>query len=89
MVSLPTAAPVVLMPFEKSKVYLTLKQDAWRNPDWGGSLALKCTTNQPKLIDANSVFKIQLHRYSCNWQKRTTHNFNTDYSYGLRFWIFS
>lgn len=63
---------VVFMPAEKTEIYNTVTRDAWRNPDWGGSLAIQCSYNK-----LNSI-------YTDIGSIRATHNYNVDYSYGLR-----
>ena len=72
------------VPAEKPLVNQTLEADTWRNPDWGGSLAINGNSNQLKFRDAycnGEIPILSLHRNAIN---RNPHNFNVNFSYGLR-----
>lgn len=63
---------------------LTVKLDAWRNPDWGGSLAIMSNSNTFNYRADYTIRKIPLPTYCGNMYFRNSCSFNVDFSYSLR-----
>jgi len=83
VVDLPVVNYVISLPENTNTVINTFVSDAWRNPDWGPSLAIMCNTNSNSKVDY-TVQKIPILALNSNWETRTTLNYNINYSYGLR-----
>ncbi|HRZ98999.1 MAG TPA: hypothetical protein P5084_15695 [Paludibacter sp.] len=84
VVDLPVFVSGIFLPENTTTVVKTFDSDSWRNPDWGPSLAIMCNANLMKSKDGYTVQKIPILTYRCNWENRTIHNYNINYSYGLR-----
>ena len=72
------------VPAEKPLVVQITKADTWRNTDWGGSLAINCSSNSIKFRDAAYNLKIPLPATNANRYNWKFDNYNVNYSYGLR-----